>query len=1471
MVDEASTLPGYTHKIVDLEEADKETMHLLVFLLMQFLSRQDQAYPTDEKPLSKTQGIVLRHLYLLLGYNQTERTFHTSPQRLRLSPVFNVFIANLPQLLDQNHVMGLLMTSPVLAILQHCPCPPQTTPPTDHQPPSYSLWYLEPHIRRSWLMSLLVILYKCQYGQQPWCNQLQALVKIVLNTLETQHHQCKRIPATVVMGAPPSRSRDVSQPSLGVEHDLTNALGEIDTETPPMRQLWCPMHQRSPSGIHGQMETHWEENNGPACRYFNKYFITSYFNADDTESELAAIPESPKSDSTLHGSSGGSLGELEDTVQRNTFLQEPRTSIVSDGTSAIVDPNNRNINRLRMESITKPIWFLGNEDETSQGTRKVEPQKKWSVYEGVKMMVTSTFLTGQQESSKFHPKTPILPGKNAKGQLPYNGDTISSKPYNLSSALAVATSISHIQGSDPTKEENKQKNKEKEKEGKEMDIEKEQNVEIQKEKAHVSNTVGTTVNIESPNTKHLGRQKHVEQITITATSPVSPCQVITVTNSDHSSSPALSSISSQVISTENGQLTGVPTSPQLLMTTPTVERLLPIGTTVRTTGPRTAQRVLRCEDTYGSPESPLSKMDILTTVSSSFEQDSETCVSSDITSPHSISQLEFPTPERLLPIGPQRDFSSLVERVCQALEISNIEDTNKLNEDVRRDTVMFTKQDSGTSKNMSTSLAPASNGANSSRSPSPRRLIKQVALESSPPMVDMGDFASKITDYDQKIKTRDQYSSMRDQGLRIHRDKTRKVTNTTTDQDVITDARRTESWSGPQVQPNFNFFSQQAYHADFNLKQSLFRIGDDCVYDRCSECGTIKEEYSDEELGLCIITLGTFIHREPSLAAPLLPEILGVVTKVALNAMYPWQSETNMHLPGGAVSVAHQFLRCVLHQLAPNGVFMQMFQTHLNETTRLQFFKSVAQALIDFNELNPIAPLQLLLETLNMKKSLPMERLPTILYNIACYLDCLPLEAGLGPGVATWSGLLAQFDGLFRRLVLMLPAVEDIIPLLRIMISILKVPGIQQSKGMLDPLSKVISYAIQNSTLQYHYLTDLCYLCHRGFTRDRDKHFFGRTIVFELVQAIKFKITIPDSNFLLLLQFVLQDIGGSLPSTITMKNNIQTDMSPIYNTNASESLKNQLSDVLDFLADFHTLSKIKSYSKDMHAGLNEDTLGGILKCGLAQYVALEITRGNNRENKAIARYLPWLYTAPSTIQGAREYVDCIGHIRLLSWLLLGSLTHIAMYTGNTNNHTHSSTILLAQPIPQEVSCHIADHIQIIFSGFPEQSKTSVLHMSSLFHAFILCQLWTMYLEELSKNNASNSESHNITMNILLEFWGKITPCILQLVSYSKALSEMLNLHFLSLLEALLECGSIVLSKLLPLWNAILFSHHVQLPGHLQMRLQNCRDFPPSRMTENFVSNRRELNAILLRWLHRLQFKMGQIEMQSSTATQFYSI
>lgn len=59
-----------------------------------------------------------------------------------------------------------------------------------------------------------------------------------------------------------------------------------------------------------------------------------------------------------------------------------------------------------------------------------------------------------------------------------------------------------------------------------------------------------------------------------------------------------------------------------------------------------------------------------------------------------------------------------------------------------------------------------------------------------------------------------------------------------------------------------------------------------------------------------------------------------------------------------------------------------------------------------------------------------------------------------------------------------------------------------------------------------------------------------------------------------------------------------------------------------------------------------------------------------------------------------------------------------------------------------------------------------------------------------------------------------------------------------------------------------------------MRLQNCRNFPPTIFQEAIMEKIKMANIrnpMLLKWLQRLQFKMGQIELQSSTATQFYSL
>ena len=58
--------------------------------------------------------------------------------------------------------------------------------------------------------------------------------------------------------------------------------------------------------------------------------------------------------------------------------------------------------------------------------------------------------------------------------------------------------------------------------------------------------------------------------------------------------------------------------------------------------------------------------------------------------------------------------------------------------------------------------------------------------------------------------------------------------------------------------------------------------------------------------------------------------------------------------------------------------------------------------------------------------------------------------------------------------------------------------------------------------------------------------------------------------------------------------------------------------------------------------------------------------------------------------------------------------------------------------------------------------------------------------------------------------------MLQLVSHSKVLAEMVNLHFLSLMEALMECHSTILVKLMPLWTPVLFAYQVSAIGVLSL-------------------------------------------------------
>lgn len=133
---------------------------------------------------------------------------------------------------------------------------------------------------------------------------------------------------------------------------------------------------------------------------------------------------------------------------------------------------------------------------------------------------------------------------------------------------------------------------------------------------------------------------------------------------------------------------------------------------------------------YGSPESPLSRMDVL---SPPDDTDISTDGNETMMTTEEVKRLELPAPERLLPIGgpSKENISSLVDRVREGLSIPDISH-------LRSQENLDEKSD----------LSPP----NSSRAASPRRLIKQIALVESPP----GCGGSK--DFVQKIEAKRQVS-----------------------------------------------------------------------------------------------------------------------------------------------------------------------------------------------------------------------------------------------------------------------------------------------------------------------------------------------------------------------------------------------------------------------------------------------------------------------------------------------------------------------------------------------------------------------------------------------------------------------------------------------------------------------------------------------------------------------------------------
>uniref|UniRef100_A0A158R5X9 Protein unc-79 homolog n=1 Tax=Syphacia muris TaxID=451379 RepID=A0A158R5X9_9BILA len=640
---------------------------------------------------------------------------------------------------------------------------------------------------------------------------------------------------------------------------------------------------------------------------------------------------------------------------------------------------------------------------------------------------------------------------------------------------------------------------------------------------------------------------------------------------------------------------------------------------------------------------------------------------------------------------------------------------------------------------------------------------------------------------------------------------------------------------------------------------------------RCGYCNEKIDNLDEETISLCLIALETFLHREPAMASPQLFRIIHTVTRIIEQPLYPWH-DTSVFVPGNCRSVAKQLIRVVLHQMSSSGICLRLFDTNIEDAEN--FWSTISYALNDFPELNSVAIVQILLE--DLLEQWP-QRLSRILYNLSIYLSYVSSEVY----TANWSAVTVSLDTFFRRLLAQVRHQSSIYCLIicsfflfqmqsdgsnreviktelksciHIMtatmhvqpFSTFKVSSVsiqfwhlhpstdkcvhsvyylQNSLALVESFSKWLTESMHECKADLIDLVAVCTACNRALIRERDKQTLTKAVVFELVQALKFKCEMHEHNYTSILEMILQDQGENISEDIPDDK---------FNTSASEAIRPHLFDLIDFIADLHVLAKLKKIT-------SSDNVGGDIKTGLAEVVAVEMSRSNLKDPRTVIRFIPWLMSPPSVTQSTPSaFAESVTNVRVLSWLLLGAL--------------HATQPCL--PVPIECSQHMADYIHFVLAGFADQSKQSVVHMSALFHAFHLCQLWTVYCEQTA---IASEELAPKALSNILGFWVRVTPAMLQLLSHSKVVAEMVNSHFLTMMQALQQCNSAVLSQLSAMWQPILTAHYSQIPSHLRLKLDSCESQPSLQSQSLSV------------WLKKIRYKIAQVELQTSAASPFYNV
>ncbi|KAF3830911.1 hypothetical protein GH733_002149 [Mirounga leonina] len=1031
---------------------DHQTVHQLITVLMKFMAKDESSAESDISS-AKAFNTVKRHLYVLLGYDQQEGCFMIAPQKMRLSTCFNAFIAGIAQVMDYNINLGKHLLPLVVQVLKYCSCPQLRH--YFQQPPRCSLWSLKPHIRQMWLKALLVILYKqYPYRDCDISKVLLHLIHITVNTLNAQYHSCK---PHATAGPLYSDNSNISRYSEK-EKEEDSVFDESD------------IHDTPTGPCNKESQTFFARLKRIGGSKMVKYQPVE-MNVQRSEIELAEYRETGAlQDSILHCVREESIQKkkLRSLKQKSLdignadsllfTLDEHRRKSCIDRCDLDKPPahaayvmQRHDHGRPRQNSATRPDDPEGPENpatESFQETRR-------PVIPEVRLNCMETFEVKVDSPLKPAPKEDL-------DLIDLSSDSTSGPEKR--SVLSTSDSDSlvfeplpplRIVESDEEEETMDQGN----------------------DGASGKNAASPPALPSPPSVLSLSTtplvQVSVEDCSKDFSSKDSGNNQSTgamdsarVADSEERSKPEESqdfSCGSPLTLKQKRDLlqksyalpeVSLDDSPE-----PSIEEEKP-GGPVPSSGAKTV--LLKVPE---DAENPTESEKPDTSAESDTEQNPERKAEEE-----GVEESEF----KIQIVPRQRKQRKIAVSAIQReyLDISfNILD--KLGEQ---------KDPDPSTKGLSTLEMP-------------RESSSAPTLEAGVP--ETSSHSSISTQYRQ-MKRGSLGALTMSQLMKRQLEHQSSAPHNISNWD--TGATKSSLLSAPSIVSMFVPAPEE-----FTDEQPTV------MTDKCHDCGAILEEYDEETLGLAIVVLSTFIHLSPDLAAPLLLDIMQSVGRLASSTTFSNQAESMM-VPGNAAGVAKQFLRCIFHQLAPNGIFPQLFQSTIKDGT---FLRTLATSLMDFNELSSIAALSQLLEGLNNKKNLPAGgAMIRCLENIATFMEALPMDS---PS-SLWTTISNQFQTFFAKLPCVLPLKCSLDSSLRIMICLLKIPSTNATRSLLEPFSKLLSFVIQNAVFTLAYLVEVCGLCYRAFTKERDKFYLSRSVVLELLQALKLKSPLPDTNLLLLVQ-----------------------------------------------------------------------------------------------------------------------------------------------------------------------------------------------------------------------------------------------------------------------------------------------------------------------------------------------------------------